>query len=132
MEKNELNKFFKSTRRHRRFDMDAMNIHITATTASGKSASSENYIVKMLSLGGGLMTGDHPHEPESRLLLDMTLPENVRVSFTGRVTSCLSVENKGSVRYDIGVHFADMSEQDKAKLKKLIHWLYLKDAGFTE
>ncbi len=131
MEKDELNKFFKNTRRHRRFDMDAMNIRIRAET-SGKSTASETYTIKMLSLGGALMTGDTPHEPESKLMLDMTLPENVRVSFTGTVTSCLAVNHKEGVLYDIGVRFADMSEQDKTKLKKLIQWLYLKDAGFTE
>ncbi len=132
MEKNELNKFFRNTRRHRRFDMDAMNIRITAETASGKSTACETYAIKMLSLGGALMTGDNPHEPDSKLMLDMTLPENVRVSFTGTVTSCLAVKHEGGVLYDIGVRFGDMSEQDKIELKKLIHWLYLKDAGFTE
>ena len=133
MEKYEpLNKFFKNTRRHRRFAVDMMDIHITAKTTSEKSAASEDYFVKMLSLGGVLMTADRPHELENKLLMDLTLPENVRISCTGRVTSCLSVKRNRGVRYDIGVQFSDMSEEDKTKLKKFIHWLYLKDAGFAE
>ncbi len=132
MEKYEpLNKFFKNTRRHRRFAVDGLDIRITAKTATEKSATGD-YIVKMLSLGGVLMTGDHPHELESKLLMDMTLPENVRISFTGRVTSCLALKQGKGESYEIGIQFADMSEQDKTKLKKFIHWLYLKDAGFTE
>lgn len=133
MEKYEpLNKFFKNTRRHRRFVVDMMDIRITAKTAAEKSAASGDCIVKMLSLGGVLMTGDHPHEPESKLLMDMTLPENVHISFTGRVTSCLAVKQSRGESYDIGIRFAGMSEQDKTKLKKFIHSLYIKDAGFTE
>jgi len=127
-----LNKFFKNTRRHRRFAVDTMDIRISAKTAVGKNTAPEDYIVKMLSLGGVLMTGDRLHELETKLLMDMTLPENVRISFAGRVTSCLPVNNDRGMRYDIGVQFADLPEKGKTELKKFIHWLYLKDAGFTE
>ena len=133
MEKYEpLNKFFKNTRRHRRFVVDMMDIRITAKTAAEKSAASGDSIVKMLSLGGVLMTGDHPHEPESKLLMDMTLPENVHISFTGRVTCCVPKEDDKGMRHNIGIEFIEMSEHDRTKLKKFIYRLYLKDAGFAE
>ena len=132
MEKYEpLNNFFKNKRRHRRFAVDMMDIRIRAKTAAGTSAAAVDYKVKMLSLGGTLMEGDRLHELESKLLMEMTLPENVRISLTGRVTSCLSAKAKGG-RYDVGAEFISMTEQDRTKLKKFIHWLYLKDAGFTE
>lgn len=133
MEKYEpLNRFFKNTRRHRRFVVDMMDIRVTAKTAAGTSAAPVDYIVKMLSLGGVLMTGDYMQELESKLLMDMALPKNVRLSLTGRVTSCLTTKDSTVTRYEVGIEFIDISEPDKTKLKKFIHWLYLKDAGFTE
>jgi c-di-GMP-binding flagellar brake protein YcgR len=133
MEKYEpLNKFFKNTRRHRRFVVDRMDIRITAMTAFGKSASAEDYRVIMLSLAGMQIESGHHLELKSKLQMEMTLPENVRISLTGRVTCCVAEEDDKGLRHNIGIEFIEMSEQDRTELKKFIHWLYLKDAGFTE
>ena len=132
MEKYEpLNKFFKNTRRHRRFDVETMDIRVRAKAESETSASAEDYKVISINLGGALMEGSISHKRESRLLMEVLLPENVRISITGRITSCHSSKSTGKL-YDVGIEFVSMSEPDKAILKKFIHWLYLKDAGFTE
>ncbi len=112
--------------------MDALDIRISARPVGETSAAAENYKVKMINLGGVLMESGQMHEQEARLLVEMNLPDNVRVSMKGRVTTCLAVKGSDVARYDVGIEFTDISDQDKAKLKKFIHWLYLKDAGFTE
>lgn len=133
MEKYEpMNKFFKNTRRHRRFVVDMMDIRITAKTAAVTSASAEDYRVIMLSLAGAQIESGHLLELKSKLQMEMTLPENVPISFTGRVTCCVPEEDDKGMRHNIGIEFIEMSEHDRTKLKKFIYRLYLKDAGFTE
>lgn len=133
MEKYEpLNNFFKNKRRHRRFVVDMLDIRIQAKTAAETTAAAEDYRTKMLNLGGVLMEGDHIHELNSNLAIEMTLPDNVRISLTGRVTSCIPPKDSKGRRYEIGLEFSAVREHDRTKLKKFIHWLYLKDAGFTE
>ncbi len=129
MEKRDpLNKSFKNTRRHRRFVVETLDIRIRAKAVSERAAP-EDYRAKKLNLGGVLMESDHVHELTSRLQIELTLPDNVRISLTGRVTSCIPVD---ATRYDVGIEFISMTEQDRTKLKKFIQWLYLKDAGFAE
>lgn len=133
MEKYEpLNNFFKNKRRHRRFAVDGLDVHVRTQDADRASAAPEDYIAKMLNLGGMLIESSRPHEQHGKLRFELTLPEKVSLSITGRVTFCLSSKDVKGARYEVGIEFTDMSEQDKTKLKKFIHWLYLKDAGFTE
>ena len=133
MEKYEpLNNFFKNKRRHRRFVVDMMDIRLRAIEAAETSAATEDYRVKMLSLGGTQIESGRLLELQSKLQMEMTLPENVRISLTGRVTCCVPEEDDKGMRHNIGIEFITMSEHDRTKLKKFIHWLYLKDAGFAE
>jgi Tfp pilus assembly protein PilZ len=111
--------------------VDMIDIRIRTKTADETPLAAEDFMVKMLNLGGVLMEGGHLHEFNRTLLMEIALPDNVRISLTGRVTSCLPVKAKDG-RYDVGIEFISMIEQDRTKLKKFIHWLYLKDAGFTE
>jgi Tfp pilus assembly protein PilZ len=126
-----MNNFLKNTRRHRRFAVEEMDIRIRANVAAETSSSAEDYRVKMLNLGGVLMECGHPSELNRRLLIEMTLPENACLSITGRVTSCHPSKAKDKL-FDVGIEFMSMSEHDRTKIKQFIHWLYLKDAGFTE
>ncbi len=131
MEKYEpLNDFFKNKRRHRRFEVEAMGIGIRAKPTSPESSDSENCRALKLNLGGVLMTSDHAHELNSKLMIEMTLPDNVLVSLVGRVTSCLPAKNRDA-GYEVGIEFRYITEQDRNKLKKFIHRLYMEDAGFT-
>jgi hypothetical protein len=90
----------------------------------------EPFTVKTLSLGGMLIESDHFYELESSLRMEVTLPVNVILSFTGNVTSCLPAKDKPTGHYELGIKFITLSEHDKAKLKDLVRRLYLKDAGF--
>lgn len=93
---------------------------------------SEPFRVKMLSLGGMLIESGRLYDPGSELHMEMTLPENVHISFIGNVTSYFPPQERPAGPYDIGIKFMALSEQHRTKLKELIRWLYLKDAGFTD
>jgi hypothetical protein len=92
----------------------------------------EAFKVKVLSLGGMLVERSYPYAAGSELEMQMTLPGNVHVAFVGKVISCLPAEDGPGEHFDIAVQLFPLSDQDRAKLKDLIRWLYLKDAGFTE
>jgi Tfp pilus assembly protein PilZ len=93
---------------------------------------SEPFRVRILSLGGMLMERNNPYAVGSELQMEMTLPGNAHLAFAGKVISCFPAEDRPGGYYDVGIKFSAMSDQDRAKLKELIRWLYLKDAGFTE
>lgn len=101
-----------------------MHIRIHVTTP-GKAVLNyqEAYKVKNLSLGGMLIESSHPLEVESRLSMDLILPEDKSIIFKGRVASCLQDKDKELVHYDIGIDFVDMSEKDKKFLDKIISLL---------
>lgn len=132
MEKGKrLNHFFKNRRRYSRFVVDRLDIRISVK-ASEASPVDDYYDVKMLSLGGALIEGVRLQEPESNLMIDMTLPRNVHLSLTGTVTACRPTKDSADRHYDIGIKFADMPERERAKLKKFIQRLYLEDAEFIK
>jgi len=117
--------FFGQTRRHRRFIVDAMDISGIATTPGEGGPTS--FKVMTLSLGGMLIQSCRLHETGSTLQMEMALPQNVRLSFSGSVTSSFPAADG---HYDVGIKFGALSEQEKTKLKEFIRWLYLEDAGF--
>jgi len=89
----------------------------------------ENYKVKKLGLGGMLIESSHPFELETRFHMETTIPGGKNLSFAGRVASCIpSAEQSG--RFDVGIEFVHMADEDRAELKAFIKELYIKDAGF--
>ncbi len=120
-----LNHFFKNRRRYRRFAVDKMDIRISLRAAANSSAD-DSYKVKMLNLGGVLMEGVRLQEPESNLLIEMTLPGNVRLSLTGTVTACRPTKDS-SKNYEVGIKFTNMPERERAKLLSLIQRLHIQD-----
>lgn len=111
--------------------MEGMDIRIQSKAEAETSGPSQDYRVISINLGGALMEGESSHRQENKLFMELLLPENVRISLTGRVTSC-HLSKANDKRYDVGIEFMSMSEEDRVKLKQFIQWLYLKDAGFTE
>jgi len=87
----------------------------------------ENYKVRKISLGGMLIESEHALDIESKLPMEMNLPEDKSIHFSGRVVSCLLIENEVLVHYDIGIDFLDMSEQDRVTLKAFLSLLNNKD-----
>jgi hypothetical protein len=90
----------------------------------------ETYRIKQLSLGGMLFESDHAFERETRLHMELAIPDNISLDFVGRVTSCIPSPEK-TAYFDVGIEFKTMHEPSKIKLKEFIRRLYLEDAGFT-
>jgi hypothetical protein len=90
----------------------------------------ETYRIKQLSLGGMLFESDHAFERETRLHMELAIPDNISLDFVGRVTSCIPSPEKPAY-FDVGIEFRTMHEPSKIKLKEFIRRLYLEDAGFT-
>jgi hypothetical protein len=83
----------------------------------------ENYKVKNLNLGGMLIESDHALEIDSKLPMEMTLPDDRSILFLGRVAYCRLIEQEDLVHYDIGIEFVDMPEQSGMKLGEFIRLL---------
>ena len=83
----------------------------------------ETYIVKKLSLGGMLIESEKPLEIEEKIPMEMVLPGDVRLEFLGRIASSLMIHDEGSPRYDIGIEFIEMRDDNKKKLEELIRSL---------
>ncbi len=90
----------------------------------------ETYRIKQISMGGMSIESDHAFERETRLHMELAMPENISLDFVGRVTSCMPSSEKPT-HFDIGIEFRKMPEQSRTKLKEFIRRLYLEDAGFT-
>lgn len=128
MEKGKrLNHFFKNRRRFRRFAVDEIDIRISVK-ATAESPADDSYEVKMLNLGGVLIKGARLQEPESKLLVEITLPGNVLLSLAGTVTACRPTKDSPEKHYDVGVKFTDMTERERAKLLTFIQRLHIQDA----
>ncbi len=86
--------------------------------------------VKVLSLGGLLMQNKVHYDIGSELNMELTLPDNFLVQFTGKVVSCSLSKKPGGREYETGIKFSGMSESVRNKLKEVIRRFYLEDAGF--
>jgi hypothetical protein len=90
----------------------------------------ETYRVKKLGLGGLLIESSHSLESDTRLHMGITIPENMHLSFTGRVVSCI-ISPDNSPHFEVGIEFIEMPEPDRVTLKEFIRRLYIEDAGFS-
>ena len=81
------------------------------------------YRVKKLSLSGMQIESTQAIRPEARFPMEMSLPEEGPIRFTGRVTSCRLVRDEGADHYDIGIAFMNMTEKDIDRLKEFISLL---------
>jgi hypothetical protein len=80
--------------------------------------------VKKISLGGMLMEGYNGITLELRAPMALFLPnEDSPLKFRGRVASCIEIPGRRATRYDIGVEFLDMPENDKSRLSEFLHSL---------
>jgi Tfp pilus assembly protein PilZ len=79
-----------------------------------------HYTVKRISAGGMLIESDDSLVVESRFPMELTLPEEKPISFTGRVASCALVKIRGLEHYDVGIEFLEMDQAGRKKLEELI------------
>lgn len=87
----------------------------------------ESYRVKKLSLGGMLVESVRELEVEGRFPMEVSLPNDTRVTFQGRVASCLAAGDVRHRGFDIGIEFAEMSKRDRERLRKFISMLHSED-----
>jgi c-di-GMP-binding flagellar brake protein YcgR len=80
----------------------------------------ESYGVKKISLGGMLIESESPLEIEERIPMEIILPGDIHIKFLGRIASSLKVSEVGTSRYNIGIEFIEMPEEDKKKLQEFI------------
>ncbi len=86
-----------------------------------------HYSVDKISSGGMLIESNEALEVESRFPMELTIPDEEPISFTGRVASCVLVTGKGVEHFDIGIQFLEMSEADKNKVEEFIALLKAMD-----
>jgi Tfp pilus assembly protein PilZ len=85
--------------------------------------SHDSYSVKNLSIGGMLIESPYPFETGQAMHMDLTIPGEETIHFVGRVVSCRQAGDKELKRYDIGIEFSEMSEQDNKRLRTYLNLL---------
>jgi hypothetical protein len=78
------------------------------------------YRVTRLSLSGMQIKSAQLIKADARFPMEMSLPEEGPIRFTGRVTSCRHVHDEGLDHYDVGIAFMNMTEKDIERLREFI------------
>jgi hypothetical protein len=79
----------------------------------------ENYKVKEVSLSGMRIECSCPLGVEVRLPMELSLQDDVPITFFGRVVMC---QDAGEGRYAIGIEFLDLKDRDKGVLSAFIDY----------
>jgi hypothetical protein len=96
------------TRLHARFKIDPSNKSILNLQTC--------YKVKVLSLGGMLIESEQAVSLNETEQMTISLTEDESISLLGRTVSCRATDIDPE-RYDIGIEFIEISEEDKRKLQ---------------
>jgi hypothetical protein len=107
-----------------RFNITTPGMHILSYPLQFK--------VRTISLGGMLIQTQESVEINSTIPMELSLNADQTVTFVGKTIVCDMTEIAGQANYDIGVEFTDLTDKDKALLKKYIDYLAeleAKDAG---
>jgi Tfp pilus assembly protein PilZ len=86
------------------------------------------FTVKTISLGGMLIRTEQALALESKVPMTLSLNADNPVTFIGRVALCQKSDDQEDKRYDIGVEFTDLTDQNKILLKSFIDLLAQTDA----
>lgn len=106
---------------HIRFDIGA--------TEKAVLKHMEGYQVKKISLGGMLIQSAHEIGVDERLPMELSLPGDEAIVFSGRVASCLVANREEPLLYDVGIDFADMEESDRERLAAFLGTLSRGEEG---
>jgi hypothetical protein len=104
------------------YDLSGLRLHIRVKIQTPLRASlnyPESYKVKKISLRGALVEGRQAIDVEARLPMEITLPEDSVITFTGRIVSCIMIDEYPNF-YDIGIEFIDISDSDHKRLKEFL------------
>jgi c-di-GMP-binding flagellar brake protein YcgR len=78
----------------------------------------EFYAVKVLSLGGMLIETKREFPAGSSFSMELLLPDDdMPLFFGGRIAHCNAAPRGNVLRYEVGIEFIEMKEQDKARLR---------------
>ncbi|TAN40194.1 MAG: PilZ domain-containing protein [Nitrospirae bacterium] len=83
----------------------------------------EDYRVKKISLGGMLIVTENVMKVEQQMPMEIFLPGDSNIKFTGRVASCLPIEETDPKQHEIGIEFLNMPEGNSQKLNEFISML---------
>ena len=79
-----------------------------------------SFKVKDITLSNMLIQSDQSIEQGSMVPLELSLNENDRLNFTGKVLSCRTIEERGRSFYEIKVTYPDLADNSQAMIEKLI------------
>lgn len=88
-----------------------------------------NYRVKKISIGGMLIESLLALNVEDKYHMEITLPEDEPIKFTGRVASCFMMKGRGTEHFDIGIEFLELSDQNREKIRNFTNFLDNMDKG---
>jgi hypothetical protein len=77
------------------------------------------YEVKKMSLSGMLVETEYVLDINSNYDMELFLNENV-LNILGRVAYCEKIDSNDVIKYNIGMEFVEMSDNDKEILKEFL------------
>jgi Tfp pilus assembly protein PilZ len=83
----------------------------------------QDYKVKVISLSGMLIETSHALECESRIPMELSLHDESRISFLGRVVNCQMTGKSDGERYDIGIEFLNLTDKDRDVLGSFVAYV---------
>jgi hypothetical protein len=82
-----------------------------------------DYKVKVISLSGMLIETSHALECESRIPMELSLHDESRISFLGRVVTCQMIAKNDKDHYDFGIEFINVTDKDREVLGSFIAYV---------
>jgi len=82
-----------------------------------------DYKVKVVSLSGMLIETSHALISESRIPMELSLHDDSRISFIGRVVTCQLARKNNEEHYDIGIEFMNLTDKDREVLGSFIAYV---------
>jgi len=80
----------------------------------------EGHHVRDLSLGGMIIESEHSYETGSKLPLEIILTEKETIRVSGKVVSCVLMEDDATEKYRVRIEFSVMSAKDRRILKAFL------------
>ncbi|MFH1360806.1 MAG: PilZ domain-containing protein [Candidatus Omnitrophota bacterium] len=100
-----------------------LNINVDIKYAVLPSSDNHSGSSRNISAGGICIITHEELLPGDRLKLDISLPDDPSMIQTiGQVvwTKTFSIAGEGKNRYDVGVEFIDISDEERGKIKKYV------------
>jgi hypothetical protein len=80
------------------------------------------YEVKKMSLSGMLVETEYVLDINSNYDIELFLTDNV-LNIIGRIAYCEKIDSDDGIKYNIGIEFAELSDNDKGTLKEFLNTL---------